>query len=201
MASSLSMVPPVWPSAPPATMGTRRPAAAAIGATRRDVLSPTPPVECLSAVRLLGRRMSSLAPEWHKERVSALTSASSIPRRNVAIRKALSCASSMDLSAAPRTTWAISSAVRAWPSRLRRIMLRVSRLGLFGMGKIEAEGQQLGQCAVFAYAVSGKQYRSGGLHEFGEHLAACAAGRAGGVVEICYSSGCESDARAMLGDG
>ncbi len=48
MASNLSMVPPVWPNPRPANMGTRQPAAANAGASTRDILSPTPPVLCLS---------------------------------------------------------------------------------------------------------------------------------------------------------
>ncbi len=50
MDSSLSSVPPVWPSARPDIMGTTTPAAAASGATMKLVLSPTPPVECLSTL-------------------------------------------------------------------------------------------------------------------------------------------------------
>ena len=49
--SSLSSVPPVWPSARPEIIGTTTPAAAASGAAIRLVLSPTPPVECLSTFR------------------------------------------------------------------------------------------------------------------------------------------------------
>jgi len=49
MDSSLSSVPPVCPSDRPEIMGTGTPAAATSGATRKEILSPTPPVECLSA--------------------------------------------------------------------------------------------------------------------------------------------------------
>src|ERR1039457_3114868 len=48
MDSSLSSVPPLCPSARPDIIGTTTPAAAARGATMKLVLSPTPPVECLS---------------------------------------------------------------------------------------------------------------------------------------------------------
>ena len=46
--SSLSMVPPVWPSPLPLIFATGMPQAATMGARARDVLSPTPPVLCLS---------------------------------------------------------------------------------------------------------------------------------------------------------
>ena len=46
--SSLSSVPPVWPSPRPLSFANGTPHAATIGPTAIDVLSPTPPVECLS---------------------------------------------------------------------------------------------------------------------------------------------------------
>ena len=49
--SSLSRVPPVWPSARPDIIGTGAPHAAASGARTSEVLSPTPPVLCLSTGR------------------------------------------------------------------------------------------------------------------------------------------------------
>ena len=48
--SSLSSVPPVCPSPRPDSCGTATPQAATSGASGRVILSPTPPVECLSAV-------------------------------------------------------------------------------------------------------------------------------------------------------
>src|SRR5436309_5066610 len=48
IASSLSSVPPVWPRPRPLIIGTVRPPAATMGARIREVLSPMPPVECLS---------------------------------------------------------------------------------------------------------------------------------------------------------
>lgn len=50
MDSSLSSVPPVWPRPRPESCGTAAPQAATSGASGRVILSPTPPVECLSAV-------------------------------------------------------------------------------------------------------------------------------------------------------
>ena len=46
--SSLSMVPPVCPSPLPLILATEMPHAATIGVSASDVLSPTPPVLCLS---------------------------------------------------------------------------------------------------------------------------------------------------------
>ena len=48
--SSLSSVPPVWPRPRPDSCGTATPHAATSGASGSVILSPTPPVECLSAV-------------------------------------------------------------------------------------------------------------------------------------------------------
>src|SRR4051795_13195420 len=47
--SSLSSVPPVWPSPRPDSCGTATPQAATSGASGRGILSPTPPGEGLSA--------------------------------------------------------------------------------------------------------------------------------------------------------
>ena len=49
--SSLSSVPPVWPSPRPLIFPNGTPHAATIGPTAIEVLSPTPPVECLSTTR------------------------------------------------------------------------------------------------------------------------------------------------------
>ena len=49
--SSLSSVPPVCPSPRPLIFPTGTPQAATIGPTAIEVLSPTPPVECLSTTR------------------------------------------------------------------------------------------------------------------------------------------------------
>ncbi len=50
--SSLSSVPPVWPRPRPLIFPKGTPQAATIGPTTSVVLSPTPPVECLSTTRL-----------------------------------------------------------------------------------------------------------------------------------------------------
>ena len=51
IASSLSSVPPVCPSPRPLIFPKGTPHAATIGPTASVVLSPTPPVECLSTTR------------------------------------------------------------------------------------------------------------------------------------------------------
>ncbi len=60
MASSLSSVPPVWPRPRPAACGTAAPQAITTGTSGMVILSPTPPVECLStnASGLPSRRRS-----------------------------------------------------------------------------------------------------------------------------------------------
>ena len=72
MDSSLSSVPPVWPSPRPDIIGTTTPAAAASGATMRLVLSPTPPVECLSTFTPgTGRQVHRFAGAQHAFREPA----------------------------------------------------------------------------------------------------------------------------------
>ena len=60
--SSLSIVPPVCPSPLPLIFATLPPSAATIGARTSEVLSPTPPVLCLSTLIPLIPDKSSLSP-------------------------------------------------------------------------------------------------------------------------------------------
>src|SRR5258707_10160889 len=124
MLSSLSTVPPVWPSARPAIIGTKPPQAATIGATIRLVLSPTPPVECLSRSGPGRARSphSSTSPERFIARVSAVVSARDMPRKNTAMAKAAIWPSAIEPSRKPRTKAAISSSPSSAPSRLRRMI-------------------------------------------------------------------------------
>ena len=80
-------MPPVWPSARPDIMGTITPADAASGATMRLVLSPTPPVECLSTFTPGMAERSTVSPERNMHSVRRLTSRSDIPEKNTAIKK------------------------------------------------------------------------------------------------------------------
>ena len=78
--SSLSSVPPVWPSARPDIIGTTTPAAAASGATMKLVLSPTPPVECLSTFTPGIADRSTVSPERSMHSVKAADFAVGHPR-------------------------------------------------------------------------------------------------------------------------
>ena len=60
-----------------------------MGATTRVVLSPTPPVLCLSADRSLKRDKSRVLPECAMAPVSAAVSASLMPLRYIAISSAV----------------------------------------------------------------------------------------------------------------
>ncbi len=88
MASSLSSVPPVWPSPRPEIIGTGTPHAATRGASTSETLSPTPPVECLSTFTPSMSDRSRTVPECSIARVSAAASAASRPCKNAAIRNA-----------------------------------------------------------------------------------------------------------------
>ena len=88
MASSLSSVPPVWPSPRPLTIGTATPHAATSGARQIDTLSPTPPVECLSTLKRPMLPRSRTDPECSIAEVSAAVSPTSSPRKKTAMRKA-----------------------------------------------------------------------------------------------------------------
>ena len=79
--SILSMVPPVWPRPRPLILAILTPQAAAMGAITKVVLSPTPPVECLSTlIPAMGER-STISPLWAMTSVSRAVSSSVIPRR------------------------------------------------------------------------------------------------------------------------
>ena len=84
MPSSLSIVPPEKLSPRPLIFPTGNPHAAAIGPTVKVVLSPTPPLECLSTTNLpLGARpcRSSVSPLAAIASVNAVASALVIPRK------------------------------------------------------------------------------------------------------------------------
>ena len=64
MDSSLSSVPPVKPSPRPDILAIFTPQQATRGTRISDVVSPTPPVECLSAFTPTMSERSSVSPEW-----------------------------------------------------------------------------------------------------------------------------------------
>ena len=77
--SSLSIVPPVCPSPLPLIFAILTPSTAAIGASTRVVLSPTPPVLCLSAVTPWMADSERQSPLSAIASVSASVSASFMP--------------------------------------------------------------------------------------------------------------------------
>ncbi len=81
MLSNLSTVPPVCPRPRPLIFATGTPHAATIGATTSVVLSPTPPVECLSATGRPSDARSSVSPERAIASVSAVRSSGARPRQ------------------------------------------------------------------------------------------------------------------------
>ena len=82
-------MPPVWPSPRPDIFPNGTPHAATIGPTASDVLSPTPPVECLSTtLRPSAEPRSIVSPLAIIASVSAKVSAPDKPRKYTAIRKA-----------------------------------------------------------------------------------------------------------------
>ena len=91
IASSLSSVPPVCASPRPESFATGMPMAAASGASAIVVLSPTPPVECLSTTVRPSDERSIVAPESIIACVSSCVSASERPRKTTAIAQALIC--------------------------------------------------------------------------------------------------------------
>ena len=88
IASSLSSVPPVWPSPRPDIIGTATPQAATRGPSTRETLSPTPPVECLSMRRVDHPSNERRCPDASIASVSAANSWRSSPRRKTAISNA-----------------------------------------------------------------------------------------------------------------
>ena len=101
MDSSLSSVPPVWPSPRPDSCGTATPKTATSGASGRVILSPTPPVECLSLVAFTRRRAaggeekSIRSPEAIMAAVQREISARSMPLSRMAMFSAAICSSAM----------------------------------------------------------------------------------------------------------
>ena len=88
IASSLSRVPPVCPRPRPEIIGTASPRHAAMGARRSEVLSPTPPIECLSTRGLAYPVKSSRSPDVNIASTSAFSSSGSRPRKKTAIASA-----------------------------------------------------------------------------------------------------------------
>ena len=122
IASSLSSVPPVWPSPRPDIIGTGTPHAAASGARMSDVLSPTPPVLCLSTLMPGMSLRSTRTPEWTIASVNDAVSAAVMPRSRIAISSADAWYSGTAPDVTPSTMNAISSRSSVPPSRF--LMMR-----------------------------------------------------------------------------
>ena len=88
IASSLSIVPPVCPSPRPLIFATFTPKDATSGATTRLVLSPTPPVECLSTRMPLIAEKSRRCPESRTANVRSAVSWKFMPLKKIAMSKA-----------------------------------------------------------------------------------------------------------------
>ena len=86
--SSLSSVPPVWPRPRPDILAILTPQAATIGQRIRLVLSPTPPVECLSALTPSMADRSMISPESIMAVVRSSVSRAVMPRKKIAMHMA-----------------------------------------------------------------------------------------------------------------
>jgi hypothetical protein len=86
--SSLSSVPPVCPSPRPESIAILTPHEATRGESGSEILSPTPPVECLSATKSKRSRRRQLSPDSSIARVRAAVSYWLMPRIAIAMRKA-----------------------------------------------------------------------------------------------------------------
>ena len=115
IAENLSTVPPVWPRPRPLNMAQGTPQAATMGPRIRVVLSPTPPVLCLSTLTPGTEERSIRAPESRMPRVRARVSSVLMPRQQMAMSRAALCSSGIVPSVTPFTQKAICSGVSAPP--------------------------------------------------------------------------------------
>ena len=83
----------MWPSPRPDSCGTATPQAATSGASGSVILSPTPPVECLSAVGRDSPEKSIRSPDAIIAAVQRAISRRSMPLSRIAIASADICSS------------------------------------------------------------------------------------------------------------
>ncbi len=187
----------------------------------RLVLSPTPPVECLSTVKVPSGRESKVSPEKRMAWVRAASSAVSRPLSRTAMRKAAVWASEMP-------DWAVTAWTKAWisaagmdsRSRLRR-MRSCGWKGIVAPGdskkrqcakdakvtrrtlrdQVEGCGEQLGEGALRGAGVAGEEDDGLGGGELGDGLTAGSAGLAGGLIEVLDGDGADADLGPVLEDG
>ena len=88
MLSSLSRVPPVKPRPRPLILATLTPHAASSGTSTRLVVSPTPPVECLSTFTPEMGDRSSMSPDCAISMVRSTVSRALMPFMAMAISMA-----------------------------------------------------------------------------------------------------------------
>ena len=148
IASSLSSVPPVCARPRPDIFATGIPIAAQSGASASVVLSPTPPVECLSTIRRPSGERSIVSPDSTIAAVSACVSASLRPRKTTAIAHALTCSAGIEPTQYPSTSQAISAAVCSPPSRLRSIRSTARTQSSIGSPTSEVPGTPSQAAAV-----------------------------------------------------
>ena len=86
--SSLSIVPPVNPNPLPDIFATGIPSDAIIGINTIVILSPTPPVECLSTTVFPKTDKSNISPELAISKVKFVVSSFVIPFKYIAITRA-----------------------------------------------------------------------------------------------------------------
>ena len=84
----MSSVPPVWPRPRPDILAILTPQLATMGSSASEVLSPTPPVECLSALTPLIELRSIVSPLRTMAMVRSEVSRRDIPRQTMAISRA-----------------------------------------------------------------------------------------------------------------
>src|ERR1700754_2284076 len=185
MASSLSSVPPVWPRPRPAACGTAPPHAITTGTSGMVILSPTPPVECLStsASGLPSRRRSVKSIRSPEATIAAVQPAvprPATPPRKIAISSADICSSATRPLVYASITQSIAASDSRPPSRLVLITVGASNVVWVTAFRFRA-GQVVGAERV-GQKVAQRPRPSGVVDEhllaavLQQHLAAPAAG-------------------------
>ena len=123
-------MPPVWPSPRPDSCGTATPHAATSGASGSVILSPTPPVECLSAVGRDSPEKSIRSPLAIIACGPARDLSRSMPLSRIAIASADICSGATTSRVYASTTQSICSSL----SRLRSRLVAMTSGGVEGFG-------------------------------------------------------------------
>jgi hypothetical protein len=125
--SSLSSVPPVCPRPRPDSCGTATPSDAMSGTSGSVILSPTPPVECLSMAGRPSPEKLRRSPLAIIAAVRSRISSRSIPWITIAMSSALICSGATTPRVNASTSQSISARVRAPAKRLRVIRSTTSK--------------------------------------------------------------------------